>query len=453
MTDDLRDRLERRWLSQRTGLTRYTTAYDNTAPPPLLDREQLEVLGDRVKAVSVNYARLAVDVVAQRLQVSGFRSAPGEVVDRDLAGLWQAVNLDESSQLVILDALVTGAGYLSLGIDDDGRPLVSAESPAQVVVEYDPATRRIVAALKRWLDLDGYVHSLLMTATEHAEYVTRTAGSTDPAVAAATLTAYSPGAQTLLRRVPNPLGIVPVVPFVNRPRTTNPYGESEIVDVLPVVEALSKVTSDLVVTSDWAAAPKRWATGLMPDAAFGDRPNEEQVRTTTENIRTAWEKSRGSRFVAAFSEGVRFGTFDAADLTSFDTAVKLLTGQIAALAALPPYYVSLEATQATSADAIRAAESRITAKVRQRQRWFSGPFEDAMRMLVMIRDGQPDSRLDDLQTLWVDPEPSTIAQTSDAVSKLVGAGILDVRTALETLDVDPVTIDRLTANPSQTGVM
>jgi hypothetical protein len=40
--------------------------------------------------------------------VTGFRSSPGEVVDRELTGLWQRNAMDEQSQLAQVDALVHG---------------------------------------------------------------------------------------------------------------------------------------------------------------------------------------------------------------------------------------------------------------------------------------------------------------------------------------------------------
>jgi hypothetical protein len=68
-----------------------------------------------------------------------------------------------------------------------------------------------------------------------------------------------------------------------------------------------------------------------------------------------------------------------------------------------------------------------------------------MRLVVLIRDGQPDASLDDLETVWSDPEPATIAQTADAQAKLFGAGIVDRRAALEALGFSPLDIERITS--------
>lgn len=160
-------------------------------------------------------------------------------------------------------------------------------------------------------------------------------------------------------------------------------------------------------------------------------------------VRQDWEGAHASKFMIASSEGTKFGSFDVADLQNYATAIELLTGQVAALASLPPYYVQGNTANPTSADAIRSSESRLTAKARQRQAWWSGSYESLMRMAVLVRDGQADGRLADLQTLWEDPEPSTVAQTADAESKLLAAGITDRRAALESLGYTPLDIERM----------
>jgi len=128
-------------------------------------------------------------------------------------------------------------------------------------------------------------------------------------------------------------------------------------------------------------------------------------------------------------------------------AIEMLMSQAATVASLPQHFINANAANPTSADAIRASESRISTKVRQRQSWWSGSYEDLMRLARLIETGVDDPNLDDLETLWANPEPSTIAQTADAQSKLVGSGITDRRAALEALGLTPLEIDRILTSP------
>jgi hypothetical protein len=445
--EQMRDRLERKMMAQRSDMTTNERFFTGTQPLGFMDPELLRMLEGRLAPLNVNLCRLVVEAVTQRLEITGFRSRPGEVVDAELMALWQANNGDELSQLVHVDALVYGRSFVLVWADADGRPTITAESPLQVVVERDPITRRVIAALKRWQEVDGTARALLMTEAELIEYAGPTSQPLDPNVSSATAYNYAPNSMTIVRREPNLLGVVPVVPVVNRPRLMTPDGTSDLEDIRGLVQAIAKLGSDLMVAAEFSAAPRRWVTGLLPTAA--QLPlTVEQREDLDRQVREKWEKARSSKFVAATFEETRFGSFEQAELTNFETAVKLLTGQVAALGCLPPYWVDNSAVNPTSADAIRAGEARLSQRIRERQRWFSGSWEDVMRLAVLVRDGAPDARLDDLQVVWRDPEPSTLAQTADAQAKLIGAGITYRRAALESLGLTPLEIDRMTANPA-----
>jgi hypothetical protein len=418
----MRERLQHRLMLQRPAMLTNEQFYTGTQPLTWLDPDVVRSFGGRLKPLNVNLARLAVDSVCQRLQVTGFRSSPGEVVDSELLDLWQQAGLDETSQLAQQDALIFGRSYLLAWADGSGRPLITAESPLQMVVERDPVTGTVVAAMKRWTDVDGYAHSLLLTADSVTEYASKTATTNDVLLQQVASVLYTSDDAVKVSEDPNPLGVVPVVPLVCRPRLGHLDGESDITDLQGLVSAVGKVGSDLMAAAEWSAAPRRWVTGLIPSDALG-HVTQDQAEEMQRKIRTAWEEARNSKFVAATHEDTRFGTFEQAALTNYETAIRLLTGQIAALASLPTWYVDNAAVNPVSADALRTGEARLTAKTQQRQRWFSGPYEDLMRLAVLIRDGAADPRLDDLQTLWLDPEPATVAQTADAQAKLYGAKI------------------------------
>lgn len=445
--DQMRERLEQRLLATHSDMQDAERYYTGTQPLGFIAPEQLAVIKDRVKPLSVNLCRLAVDTLAQRLMVTGFRSSPGETVDEDLVKLWQSLGLDESAQMAQNDALVFGRSYFLAWADAEGNPTVTAESPFQVCVERDPVTRRVIAALKRWRDAEGYTRSLLLTAETITEYASRSA-TPDPTGTTATYLVLTDDSMRVREDV-NTLGVVPVVPLVNRPRLSHPDGESDLADLMGLVQAIGKVGSDMMVASEYAGSPKRWVTGIAP----GGDISQDQMNEVRDRLKEEWEAARNSKFVTASHEATKFGTFDQADMTGFDMAIKLLTGQVGALACLPPYFTDNGAVNPTSADAIRAGESRLTAKAKQRQRWWSGPYEDLMRLVVLIRDGQPDARLDDLETLWLDPEPATVAQTADAQSKLLTSGIVDRRAALEALGKTPLEIDRILATSDPAGAI
>lgn len=225
-------------------------------------------------------------------------------------------------------------------------------------------------------------------------------------------------------------------------RLQTPDGESELTDVMPLIDAINKLGTDLMVAAEYSASPRRYVTGVMPDT----QATKEQATELANRIEAVWERARASKFLVAPSEKTEFGQFDVASLNNYQTAIQLLTAQIAAIAALPPSYLSLLNSNPTSADAIRSSEARLTAKATKRQRDWSGAYEQLMRLAVTIRDGRPDPRLVDMQTIWESAEPTTVAQSADAESKLFAAGIIDQRAALTELGYTPQDIDRIQAN-------
>ena len=118
----------------------------------------------------------------------------------------------------------------------DGSPKVTVESAKQVTALTDPATREIVAALKRW-ETPTTTEAALYT----GESITR-------------YSANAPGATTagfkVTGEIPNPLGVPPVVPLRNGDRLLDD-GVSELDDLKPLVDGLNKSLADMMVTSEY----------------------------------------------------------------------------------------------------------------------------------------------------------------------------------------------------------
>ena len=439
--DEMRDFLAHKLLLQRGDMLTANRYYTNTQPLAFMDPDVVRMVEGRLKSLSVNYARLVVDVLESRLQVVGFSTSPGATADDALWQLWQASDMDEQSQQAHLDALIYGRSFYLAWIGADGQPLMTAESPLQCAIHRDPATRRTIGGLKRWVDDDGYTRALLFTESDVVEYVSRSRIDTtllidrEPAP-------FTEDAYDVVSVMPNTLGVVPLVALVNRPRLQTPDGESELTDVMPLIDAINKLGTDLMIAAEYAASPRRYVTGVMPDT----HATAEQATQLAHRIEKVWESARASKFLVAPSEKTQFGQFDVASLNNYQTAIQLLTAQIAAIAALPPSYLSLLNSNPTSADALRSSEARLAAKSAKRQRDWSGAYEQLMRLAVTIRDGRPDPSLVDMQTLWRSAEPTTIAQSADAESKLFAAGIIDQRTALTELGYTPQDIERIQAN-------
>ena len=137
---------------QRSDLAKWQDYYDGAQPLAYMQPELLTELEGRVRQVVINWPRLVVDSLEERLDVEGFRL--GDDVDDELWGWWQANGLDLGSQQGHLDALICGRSYVIVGTsaEDPDVPLITVESPEQVWAARDPRTRQVTAAVKAWRD-------------------------------------------------------------------------------------------------------------------------------------------------------------------------------------------------------------------------------------------------------------------------------------------------------------
>jgi hypothetical protein len=272
----------------------------------------------------VNWPRVTVDAIEERLDLEGFRLATADRADDEMERIWQANDLDEEAQLAHLDALVFGRSYATVGSNeaDSQTPLIAVESPLEMLCERDPRTREVTAAAR----FTGGVSTL----------ATATASGSSQAVSA---TLYLPDVTIWLAgsaqgnrweevdRDEHMLGAVPVVPLINRGRLTQRDGVSEIVDVMPLTDAAARALTNAQVATEVAAIPQRWVAG-MSKGDFADQNG---------NPLPAWQAYFGAVW-ATEAVDAKFGQFSAADLGNFTRIVDHYAQQVSGLTGIPMRY-------------------------------------------------------------------------------------------------------------------
>ncbi|SDC25603.1 phage portal protein [Actinokineospora iranica] len=396
--------------------------YEGEQPLSYMHPELLRRLDGRVRQVVVNWPELIADSLDERLDVTGFRLGGRDAADRDLWRIWKANRLDLASQQAHIDALVMGRAFAIVGTNeaDGSTPLVTVESPLEVHAEIDPRTRKVRAALKRWYDDEAApgtssqvaTHATLYLPNETIWYTSQDGGA----------------AWVEDRRDAHGMGEVPVVPLINRPRTrrrrTKPatLGRSELASVIPLSDAACKIATDMMVSAEFHAMPRRYALGFE-QSDFVDAQGKPL---------TPWQAVAGVLWASPKSpkdDGVAVGQFPEADLSNFHNTLNALARLTSSLSGLPPHFLGYSTENPASADGIRSSEGRHIKRAERRQRSFGDGWEQVMRLVLLVRDGRIPPEALRMECQWIDAATPTFAAQADAVTKLYAADKLLPRRA------------------------
>lgn len=406
-------RLNARRLNAQVETDKYWKYYDNEQPLAYVAKI-LQEQGDRFPPLRVNWSALAVDSVEERLDLEGFRLGGGDSLDEDLAEIWQANDLDEGSGEGHIASLVARQSFIMLGpgVDSD-LPLVTVEYPDQVAVEVDPATRRVVAALKVWsTDTVSAGHDMADLWLPGRVVTFQFGKKVDEKAQG--------WAKALERHQTSPL--VPVVPMLNRPRRW--AGRSELDPIIPLVDAVNQTATNMLAAIEHHALPRRWAVNVA-ESDFTDASGQP-IPAWKIATGAIWAIPRADDDTGVLGEQAqpRVGQFTAADLNNFHGTIRQIAVLASGLLGVPAAYLGYASDNPASADAIRSSEARLVKRAERRQRTFGGSWERAMRIaLAMIERDPTDANA--LEAVWRDPATPTRASQADAAVKMVQAGVID----------------------------
>ncbi|WP_214322077.1 phage portal protein [Nonomuraea sediminis] len=427
-------RTELQWLKhlitchdkELNELRRWDDYYEGEQPLSYMAPELIQELDERVRQVVIEWPRLVVDSVEERLDVEGFRYGKQAEADADLWRIWQFNDMDEQSQQGHVDALVMKRSYAIVGSneDDPQTPIITVESALNVYAERDPRTRKVRAAVKRWSEESGegqVDHAALYLPDANVWWV-KVKGEwiEDPDY----------------QRDDHELGEVLVEPIVNRPRLKRPDGVSELKPIVPISDAACKMATDMMVSGEFHAVPRRYAIGVGEED-FQDQEGRP-ISALRRIIGRIWAIPKHKA-----EDGVEVGQFPEANLTNFHETLRLLAMMVASLAGLPSRFLGHATDNPASADAIRSDESRLVKRSERKQRAFGGSWERVMRLVLLVRDGEVPGEAMSLETLWRDASTPTVAQKADAAVKLYTGKIVPLRQTREDLGYTQVQIDRM----------
>jgi hypothetical protein len=385
-------------------------AYYRGRPPkyPWLPEQAQQEFTRLLAMTRANVLGLVVDTVAERMLVDGFRIGKGATADQATWAIWQANNLDSASDQGILEALIGGQAYTLVAPNDADptTPKIWVEHPSQATVEYVPGSARQerAAGLKVWCDdwtgMD-MATLYLPDAIYKFQAPRKTVEGSTSVLAPAWQRREVRGEAWPAR---NPLGVVPLIELPNNPRLLT-GGISEIDDLIPTQDRINKTLADRLMTQDFGAFPQKWATGF-PD-------------TDGEGVKQRVDVGR-NRMVTSDIAETKFGQWDSAALEPYLAAKRDDTRDAASRSRTPAQYLLGDMSN-VNGETLKASESGLVSKTRQRMRPVGEGLEETMRLARRIAGLPGDDRA--METIWKNPEFRTEGELVDALVKMSTLGV------------------------------
>lgn len=360
----------------------------------------------RVQTV-VSWPSIAVDALEERLDWLGWSGGDQYGLD----AVYAANRLATTSCDAHLDALIFGLSFIAVVPDGDGGVVVRPQSPKNCTGVFGPDGQRLEAALVEQPTKDeDVIEAELLLPDVIVQCVCQR------------------GRWVEAGRISNVLGEVPLVPLVNRRRTSRVDGRSEITrSIRSYTDEAVRTLLGQSVNRDFYAYPQRWVTGVSAD----------------EFSQPGWVMSMASIWAVDKDDDgdtPNVGSFPVNSPTPYSDQIRLLAQLMAGEAAVPERYFGFITSNPPSGEALAAEESRLVKRAERRQTSFGLGWLSTGYLAAKALDPGIDRAefFGDVGLRWRDASTPTRAATADAVTKLVGAGILpaDSRTVLEMLGLD-----------------
>jgi hypothetical protein len=437
-------RLIHRLVSRAAACQEFHDFYEGRQPLAFASEKFSETYGRRFGRFPANFMPLVVDAERERLIIDGFRFGTSPEADKGVWKIWQRNQLDAESQIAHEIALAKGIAYAAVDPTADG-PAITIEDPTETIVETAPGNRRLrEAALKVYTDDDGYSRAYLYLPDEIYRYrsTQRRTDTTYTSLGRLTWEPYVDDATPF--PMVNKLGVVPIVPLVNRPRRDG-TGRSEIEPVMGNQLAINFLRYAALVGSDAAALPQRWAKNLDLEID----PDTGRVKAPFRAGDTLWATRKPTtEEVAEYGDkfpDASFGQFPEASLEPFVRMIRAEVGQMASNSRTPYHYLLGEPSSVPpTGESIKSSEAPLVKKTEAEQIHLGEGWEEVMRV-ALLAAGQTGkaAATTDAETIWRDAETRNEGARTDSILKQYKAGLLPDEIALEALGYSPQQIARI----------
>jgi hypothetical protein len=350
----------------------------------------------------IGWPALAVDPIAERLSIDGFRLPGRTSTDDSLWELWSGNDMPAQFAMGTIDALAMRSSWVTVGSNPDGgMPIMRVESPLNMAAVWDGRTMSLAAVLQRYYE------------EENAQAVLYLPGQS------LYLATDANGNWQLVRRDRHG-GPIPVERIVNRPRTHDLDGRSEITPfVMQWTDAACRTLLQMQVAGEFYSVPQRYILGVT----------EEDFKDSNGNTKTAWE-SYITKYLALErdddGELPVVGQFPAYDPSVFTRVLDFYASKLAGpLRATPQDFGIYTEGNPPSADAVQFTEGRRDRYAVRKQEQHGPGWVRALQHAVRIDNGgNLPKNLARIDVDWAPPTEPSMTARGTYIQQLVTSEVL-----------------------------
>ncbi|TQS30036.1 phage portal protein [Microbispora sp. KK1-11] len=345
----------------------------------------------------VNLAARPVDAVLDRLEIAAVVCEPDEHTATLMEQVWEPNELDIEAPQIHDNALTYGDAYLfvwpsdsSSDADEQGEPVAHVDgvhvfynSPLSVRVIYDEENPRLPRlVIKAWCEgvgEDKRTRVNLYYADHFEKWVTKkdSGKKSEDALTGEDFEPFVDDFTDENGHIPNEYGRIPFFHF----RTHRPYGRPVHKNAYGPQDALTKLITNQMAASDFAAFPQRY--GLLDPGASEDDDLDwgDDTESDPEDRPSQMVAAPGSMWILRNYKSV--GQFAPADPDAFLKPQGQFMRLMAATTTTPMRWFD-PSGDTPSGESIRADDAPLVKRIGAYQRAFGATWKDALEFALRI---------------------------------------------------------------------
>jgi len=422
--------LRKRW----TRMQRWDRYFTGKHPlPNVAETADLRAFREFQEKARTNLCPVPVDATVARQLVKGINDGNGKQ-DAEAWGWWQRNRLDSEQKLLYRLMGRHGIGYVMDGLypGDDTRPLITIESPEQVIVEHDPELKEPRAGLKAWWDdVAGCARAILWWRT--GSTINRQAFRSKESESRSSHRTGKVTWSAAFWDLDGDAAIVTDIPIEEFGRMAH-LGHDPVPEFHPMIDTQDRINLDMLnamVTSRSTSAQQAWATGVKVVKEF-------DAATGQERPVNPYPRRADGTWINENPDG-KFGYIPAGDVRSILEGLQFNVRLALLQTATPSYYVPSQLVNVATDTVMALAEMHI-AKVLELNTGVGEGWESVLarvaRRLGVDRD------FSGHEMVWMDPKQVNPAVLADMGTKYKAIGY-PLTMVAEKVGDSPATIERL----------